>query len=308
MAAPTPLHRADDLIVTVVTPGWPPPPLQQHQPTKGLTVNQLLHGIPFAEYRNLEGVSVTALKRLGRSPLSYHYFTTAAFDSPSLGLGRAIHSAVLEPDLYTREFAAYDGIRRGKEWDAFRQANLGLSVIKAEEAETVEAIRNAVMAHEGADRYLRAPGESEVSLQWTDSATGLACRARLDRLAEINGEMVIVDLKSCRDSSPEGFGRAFHSLGYAEQLASYQYGFEVVTGLRARVVVIAVETTAPHEVAVYTIGNEIICMGLQSYFDHIHLLAHCREVGYPAAVPNEQPLTLPVWATRSDEDLDYLEA
>ena len=62
---------------------------------------------------------------MARSPRHYqHRLTTPRSDSPAMRLGRAIHTAVLEPDLFPVHWTLYDGRRAGNAWTEFSAAGL----------------------------------------------------------------------------------------------------------------------------------------------------------------------------------------
>lgn len=70
----------------------------------------------------------------------------SAFD-----VGTYFHTAILEPHLLEKECAVYPGaIRRGKEWDAFKETHKGKAIITGsefEQAQTmIRAVRNSPIA------------------------------------------------------------------------------------------------------------------------------------------------------------------
>ncbi len=71
--------------------------------------------------------------------------TSTAFD-----VGTYFHTTVLEPDKVQDECAVYEGVRRGKEWDAFKAANPNKAILIPSEHKQalglVEAVRNSPVA------------------------------------------------------------------------------------------------------------------------------------------------------------------
>src|SRR3546814_14183693 len=62
-------------------------------------------------------------------------------------------------------------------------------------------------------------GDSEVTLRWTDEATGLQCKARADRWNRLRRYMA--DLKTTDDASERGLGRSGVKYGYDVTPAHY---------------------------------------------------------------------------------------
>lgn len=62
----------------------------------------------------------------------------------SFDVGTYFHTSILEPHLISKEIAVYKGIRRGKEWDAFKAANAGKTIITENEMEVAEGLVKAV--------------------------------------------------------------------------------------------------------------------------------------------------------------------
>lgn len=121
-------------------------------------------------------------------------------------------------------------------------------------------IARSVRRHPMAAQVL-AHGEPEVSYYWTDSATGVTCRARVDWL--VPGK-ALVDIKTVGrvgGSEPSSFGRQCAQLDYPLQAAHYIDGWEAVTGERLPFIHLVVETEAPHFVLVGQLFDDAIDAG-----------------------------------------------
>lgn len=81
---------------------------------------------------------------------------------PAFDIGSYFHTAILEPHKLKDESAVYGGIRRGKEWEAFKEANKGKAIITQSEQETadtlIRAVKNSPVAMNRINR-----GQPEVS-------------------------------------------------------------------------------------------------------------------------------------------------
>ena len=174
-----------------------------------------------SDYDALPGVRWSYLKEMGRSPAHYRYAVDhPREDTAALRLGRAVHLAVLQPELFGDSYTTWQGTRRGKDWDIFRLSAeaRGVEVLTADEVALCLALQTAVRSDPVAGPLLRV-GSAEAPVQWTDPAGGVACKALIDFRDDC-----FIDLKTTRDASPGGFGREVVRYGYAGQMAFYRRG------------------------------------------------------------------------------------
>lgn len=273
-------------------------------PLKALRVN-----VPFARYVEMHGTNASFLKRLSRSPL--HARANVRITGPSLELGSAAHCAVLEPERFLRDYVVWDrrtesgstAPRRGKAWDEFVAANGEAEIVTADQHALATAIAAAVRADDAAMQYLRT-GWAEVVVQW--EINGRACKGRVDWMTSIDGVPVLVDLKTTADVRQDEFARSCIRFGYPMQMSWYADGVYAAAGRRPRVIVIAVEATAPHAVATYAVGEDVLDLGRSQYEPLLAQLDECeRTNAWPGPVAGEQPLILPTWAWPKGGDDDW---
>lgn len=260
-----------------------------------------MEGMTFADYQQIDAVNISTLKYLRRSPLHYQHAlkTRGHVESAALAFGSAVHTAVFEPAALDDRIAVWTGARMaGKEWDAFVTANAGKMLLKQDDMRRVLAIRDAVLAHPVAESYLRE-GEAEVTLEWTDPATQIRCKGRLDWL----GPDAILDLKTTLDISERSFSRTTHAYAYHLQAAWYRAGFKALYGVDKPFVFIAVEKTAPYDVAVYKMDDDSLYCGKMECACLLHTLKACSESGHwPGQCESETELSLPAWAFTDDDN------
>lgn len=262
--------------------------------------------MPFAEYLKIDAINWSTLKHARRSPLHYRYAADhPPRDTTRLALGRAAHTAVFEPDRFLREYALFEGTRRaGKQWKAFQEQNAGKTILKVEEYETALAIRDAVRAHPVAAEYLRS-GVAEQSISWTDALTGLPCKGRPDFISTCRTRPAIVDLKTTGDIEHHRFSHVVARMAYHAQGSFYQEGVAVTTGQTLPVVLIPVEATPPHDVAVYVVGEDELYAGTETVRDLLSVVAECSRTGiWPGRYPEEQQLRLPRYVFDEEGDTD----
>ena len=270
----------------------------------------VLPDMPREDYDRLDRVNWSRLKHLLRSPAHYRQALLAQRpDSDAMKRGRAVHLAVLEPERFAVECVVWRGGRRaGKEWERFAQENSEREILTENEHDLCLAIAAAVQGRKDAARYLTR-GRSEVTVKWAQKSADLGavpgwefdCKGRLDF---VSGAGVLVDLKTTRDASPDGFAKEVWKHRYHTQVAWYADGYEAATGRALPFVLVAVETEAPHVVQVYRVPDEILELGREEYRALLERLAQCRrENSWSGYAEEEMALTLPRWAVpRLDDD------
>ena len=216
-------------------------------------------------------------------------------------LGRITHLAVFEPERFRSEVVVYEDRRYGKEWDKFEKAHAAYEIVKPAQLELARSIGEAARRDARAVDLL-SKGKAEQTLLWS-WPSGIESKGRIDFLAERG----IVDLKTCKDASPEAFGRQAGALSYHAQAAWYRDAYEVVTGKRVPFFIVAVETVKPHAVCVYRLSDDLLEAGQIVYEPLLERLAECRKANHwPGYSEGIESLQLPVWALPSEEDYDGL--
>lgn len=251
------------------------------------------------EYERTDAVNWSTLKELAKSPKHYQYLLShPREDTPRFAFGRAVHTAVLEPDRLPLDYVVWEGERRaGKVWEAFQDSAGARTILTASQYADVLAVRDAVRSHPAANRLL-SDFTPEVPIVWTDPATGIRCKGRLDGV----GPEVFLDLKSAADVTPRGFAADAARYQYHCQMAWYSLGLSAL-GTPRRPVIIAVETAAPHDVIVYELDDDVIYAGEQECARLLKLLAECRQSGrWPGRYEAPIPLSLPPWAFSLEEE------
>ena len=252
------------------------------------------------EYRAAPGVNWSTLKHMGRSPLHYRH----AVDSPSsdptpaMVLGTAVHLLTLQPER-AGEIVCFEGDKRTKEWKQFKADNADRLILGADDLAAARAMAAAVRAHPVAAALLDGC-EFERPIFYADQATGLPCKARLD--AAKPG--AVIDLKSARDVAPRAFGRQSAALDYPGQLAHYGAAWSAETDDLPDLYIIAVESEAPHDVAVYQLDDVAIRSALGRRRRYLDAVAECSRSGrWPGQVPELSPLDIPNYYHEDSQDV-----
>jgi hypothetical protein len=250
--------------------------------------------MPFSQYIELKGEHSTSLRRALVSPLEYKHFKThERDDSDTLRVGRAVHTATLEPLQFLREYVLWEGGRRaGKIWDAFEVEHAGKTILKEEQYTPVTDMARSIQSHAVAGPLLAAPGRSELTIQWRHES-GTLCKARIDRLGE-----ALIDIKTARDITPHGFAASAYRFGYHVQAAFYADACKAAGLGTFPVRFVVVQNKAPYDVVVYDVDDAQLDKGREEYERALLLIAQCtRDNKWPGQAPSEPVLLrLPAWA------------
>lgn len=260
--------------------------------------------LDYADYSALRGVRASRLKLMAESPLHYREFEDV--DTASRGKLRSIHAIVLEPE--NAQIAVFDGRRdeRTAVYRDFLANHAGCTILNPAEYESVQRVRDGIYRHPIARGLLTAPGESEVTIEWDDHATGLACKARLDRLQD--GAPVIIDLKTYGTSDPRIIAQRVAKMGAHIQAAHYCDGLATVDQIlpsEIRYYLICVEERAPYDVCVVELEyDQALAAGRAERDRLMARLAECTRTNvWPGRCPDIVPLDLPAWVGAEDDDI-----
>lgn len=234
------------------------------------------------------------LKYLRESPLHFRHVLMAEWkDTPAMRIGRAIHSAALEPLRLGREYVVYEGARRGNAWKEFLAVNGHVEILTASEWDRVEGAVTAIQ-----DRrisWITSQGLTEHTIEWTEPRVGMACAGRVDRV--VNG--VLVEIKSSAIWGERQFASHAAKMGYHLQAAWYCEGLRAAgIDVIDEVIIIAVQSVSPHDVAVYRLPEEAILAGRAQIDPLVERLHECIQTDeWPGVAEGEHNiLSLPAWA------------
>jgi len=247
------------------------------------------------DYRASDRINFSRLKKMGTSPK--HYRANPSMSTGALSIGRAIHTAVLEPHLFADEFAIFDGDKRKKEWKLFQAENEGREIITAKDAMICASVVEAVQMNPYA-KDLLAGTEREVTAYWEHD--GMRLKSRIDAL----GSNAVIDLKSTVSVEPDAFARTIAKYSYHMQAAYYHDACKAVDGIQRDCYMIAVEKVEPYDCAVYRLSYAALEQGRVDYRRMLSTLSTCTlRDQWPGVSQGIRTLDLPDWAY--DADLDF---
>lgn len=249
------------------------------------------------DYHAHPAIGSTALGYMRRSPAHFSAFQRGeiTISEDSATFGDAFHAFILEPERFERDFVVEHIDRRTKNGKARAEelAASGIVVVDPDDAETMERMRANLLAHPGAGRVLAARTHVEEPIFWECPTTGIECKCRPD----VRLPMLLADLKTTRDASPEGFARSIANYGYAIQAAHYIAGCRAIGHEIENFVFLAVEKEPPHAVAAYVLTPADLAAAETKRIALLDRIATCRaEDRWPAYSDRIETIELPRWA------------
>lgn len=275
-------------------------------------------GLPAETYFAVEALSQSGAKKIRKSCADYKLSREQKLEATdSMELGTAIHTGVLEPSEFDKRVCTIDddapkkptsAQRRAKKpspdtvaavawWDEFEARTAGRIVLPRQDFDRARRAIESVLAHPAAAALL-AGAVVERSLFWRDRLYGVPCKARLDAWSVGS---ILVDLKSCRDASPESFPKTVADFEYHAQAAHYTSGcaHAMAGEIPSAFVIIAVETEEPYLTGVYQVPDDAIRAGEHLMSIALERYAKARETGrWPGYAPTIETLRMPRWALR----------
>ncbi len=255
-----------------------------------------LEAITPENYDLFPAVNWSSLKYIDTSPYLYQWRKKhPAPRKASFAFGGAAHCAVLEPELFEKRYAVYDGARN-KKHAAYREwleAHPGVEAILPGDMWRARQLAKAVYDNRDARELLKG-GRREEPRTWIDPVTGLVCKGRFDYIRPD----FLLELKSAHDPTPKRFERDALSFGYAGQTAFYHDGattLRLIDG-RVRPFIIAAQSVEPFHVVVFQLTAETLEHGRALHRSLQRRLIECTEADYwPGIAPGVQQLGLPPW-------------
>lgn len=282
----------------------------------------LVRDMSMDEYQAVDAMSATGLRHFSRSAWHYRHKVETEPTRPMLR-GTLAHCAVLEPDAmasryvvvpddaprrpskvqWTAKNPSPDSITSMQWWTAFNASCEGREIVSAPDYLITQAQLLALQADPEISKTL-ASGFGECSIFWVDKASGVYCKARPDWIHPLDSRRVVmVDLKSMADESPDAFSRTAPRMGFHRQRAHYINGVQQATGFEVADFFFAAVTSAAPVLAVpYRLVDEVVLMGEEECESLLLDYADCRRQDHwPAYPPAARMIDFPKWAKPNRE-------
>jgi len=216
--------------------------------------------MPNDEYHSGPGLSKSGLDLIDKSIRHFIMRDEVRRETDAMVLGTAVHSAILEPHTWPGQYirGPEDCDMRTKEWKAALQTAVSNSqtIMKPENYDKVENIATSALSIEDPliDDIKNLNGMAESSIFMRDGETGLLVKCRPDFL--IPERRTILDVKTTKDASPDGFARSCGMFRYDVQDAMYTDIVEKMFGGQWDFVFLAVENVPPYNAGIYRLSKK----------------------------------------------------
>ena len=247
----------------------------------------LKENISNAEYHGSGELSrSTAWSLLTTCPQKVRYdMTNRKESSPALVIGSAFHAATLEPGKFDDEFAvkpseidgqssrtkhykeAFEMMQKNepnKSWLAPSDYDLVMDM-------AASALDHPILRTNMAERDTIIEGTGFFEME------GAKCKVRPDLYNP--GAGVVIDLKSTQDASEKGFAKSVRQFGYTFQACWYMHALRLIGEKPKQFVFLAVEKSAPHLTAAYTLSATDIDKQMANMEKACKLWATCESSG-----------------------------
>lgn len=255
-------------------------------------------------YQEDEAISRSDLLLVAKCPAYYRWIKANKEDesSPALDLGHAFHTMMIEPEIFDTRHVQnpYDSFRtnEAKDWRDKTKAE-GKTIIGKSDRDDLLGMGISARQH---PRYapIMEKAMREATVIARHEGTGLTRKARPDAVPAGNS---LVDFKSARDASPEGFGRAVWDMGYAQQAAHYLDCWNAVSERKkTEFIFFVVESSEPYLCAVYSTPHELIEYGRKLNNAQLYTLSHCIKSNvWPGYKTEIDEFEIPRWAAKEIE-------
>lgn len=258
-------------------------------------------------YHRHHALSSTQARQILDSPARYKWqLSQPPRTSDAFDIGHAVHAKVLGvggavieyPDEHLTPSGAVSTKAATVAW-ATGQRDAGYIPITGQQARRVDAMAEAVLAHNVARQLFEQPGNAEASVFATCDETSVELRARFDYLPELDGaDPIAVDLKTTAGrAAVREFGKAIHTYGYHVQQGWYLDTLRLATGRDdMRMQFVVVEKNAPYIVAVHQLDDYYAAIGIDEARRARRILRDCLDSDtWPTGLEDVQYLGAPAW-------------
>jgi hypothetical protein len=243
------------------------------------------------------------------TPAKFAYERRRKIHKRAWDFGSAAHSMILGtgPEIVIIDADSY----RTKDAQEKRDSAWGDGKIPllAAEYEDALAMTMSVQNHQVAGPlFTKDTGVPEQSLFWTDPATDVWCRGRLDWIkpASTGGRLIVADLKSTTAADQDSIAKTIARYSYHQQADWYLRGAQALIHPDPAFVLVFVEKSPPFQVHVVQFDAYTLQIAHAKNRRALEVYAACTDTntwpGYPTDITT---VSLPAWAERTESE-EYL--
>jgi len=274
-------------------------------------MGEIIRNLPDVEYFKAEGINNTTLGHMLPTPAHCKaYMETPDERTPAMEFGAALHSAVLEPDLFEKNYCIEPNLKKPTKaqigaknpspatvelleaWQEWEAENEGLIPVSHDDQAKILLMRESIFNNKAAASVL-TKGDKELTLYWVDEETGEKMKCRVDNY--FNG--YVIDLKTTVDASPAGFAKAVANYKYHRQAALYSDGILNCFGEQPKgFIFVAAEKEEPFLAAPYVLSSDSFARGHDEYRSLLLDFVQCKKTGvWQGYEEKVNEISLPGW-------------
>ena len=269
--------------------------------------------MPNSEYFNAPGENWSRIKAILDSPA--HYLAALQAErkvSAAMRIGTACHTLVCEPHLYAdtvrvappqlvTDSGALSTGKDARAWLASLPPDV--TPLAGPEAERVQGMAAAVLAHQDAAELLKVCNRREVSFTWESMGK------RRKGSADMLGPGVLVDLKSDGEwgetTTPFSFCNKADRFHYYGQLGYYDEGLLANGHQIDEMGWIVVGSKPPYNVLVIMLDRDGMAHAREEAYEAQRRLAECEASGlWPGTHPRKVTIGAPKWCGWKGQEND----
>ena len=214
-------------------------------------------------HADTSAISASGLKLFARSPAHYYaaYLDPNRIErspTPAMRVGTATHCAILEPERFSAEYIALpEGLDRRTKEGKQAYADLlstGAELLTSDDMSLV--VNMACAFRDNATSRALFDRKHVVEQSIFAEVNGVACKCRPDFMTADG--LMVMDVKTTSDASPESFGKSAWSIGYHIQAAFYRRVIQSATGITPDFIFGCVESDSPYLTAYYTVPQYLL--------------------------------------------------
>lgn len=255
-----------------------------------LTREQRVQAVIEKIERREQTLSFSALNSFAESPQKFiEYKVDPKEQTDAMFLGSALHTLILEPDVFETKFFVFNdaekvaeigggnprGTKAYKEWKAEQYAQAGeRTPLDPTDYATILRMKEGVWGNEITRRYLNRVTNTEVKLEW--EYMDLKFTGFIDGYGDDPEKGIILDLKMCADAQPRKFQRYAFDSRYFMQLAMYRIGLKITRGIsleKTPCYFIAVDRAG--HVSAHKMTDDLLRYGREQYEKYIAAFNAC---------------------------------
>ncbi|TWT57218.1 hypothetical protein KOR42_05760 [Thalassoglobus neptunius] len=274
------------------------------------TIEAVIEDDSWESYESRVGLRPSTIKKRQRSAMD----AKDAYDNrrpptSAMEFGTLCHCLLLEGETFDDRYAIYDGVKKGKKYEAFRDEHPGKTLVKTKDAKNATTLAMETVKKPFVNKLL-SECIPEVTLLAVEG--GVQCKTRIDAVSTVDGKGVLLDAKFTNDVSSRKFGMSSCGFGYHIDMGCRKKWFERATGKKIEeVYLIAAQTTGVPDVVCYRMDETLLDHGFDLACELIEQIKEdiAKDL-FPGVDGGNESLDIewPVWGMPDDIALDWEDA